>query len=149
MSDRVPFPSRDSISIMVAVQEFLDNFQCRPPASSAAIAEFEKQLGAKFPQDYVAFLLLANGGEGFVGESQPLILWPVEQLISVNDGYHVRDYAPGLLVFGSNGGGDAYGFDTRSPDWRIVEMPFIGMDWSEASPVASTFGAFLKRLYES
>jgi SMI1 / KNR4 family (SUKH-1) len=137
------------LSIIVAVQEFLDSFQCPPPASSAAIAEFEKQLGAKFPQDYIAFLLLANGGEGFVGENQPLILWPAEQLISVNDGYRVRDYAPGLLVFGSNGGGDAYGFDRRSPDWRIVEMPFIGMDWSEASPVASTFGAFLKRLYES
>ena len=99
------------------MQEFLDSFQCRPPASSAAIAEFEKQLGAKLPQDYVAFLLLTNGGEGFVGENQPLIFWPAEQLISVNDGYHVRDHAPGLLVFGWNGGGDAYGFDTRSENW--------------------------------
>lgn len=84
-----------------------------------------------------------------MGENQPLILWPVEELHSVNDGYHVNDYAPGLLIFGSNGGGDAYGFDTRSADWPIVEVPFVGMDWSAASAVAPSFDAFIKRLYES
>jgi len=130
------------------VQEFLENFQCRPPASPAAIAACEDQLGAKFPEDYVTFLRLANGGEGFVGENQPLILWPVEELTSINDGYHVHDYAPGLLIFGSNGGGDAYGFDTRSPEWPIVELPFVGMSWSDATSVASSFEAFIKYLYE-
>ncbi len=53
---------------------------------AAAIAECEKIFGAKFPQDYVAFLLFANGGEGFVGDNQPLILWSVERLLSINDG---------------------------------------------------------------
>ena len=103
----------------------------------------------KFPEDYVTFLRFANGGEGFLGDNQPLILWPVEELALRNDGYHVRDYAPGLLIFGSNGGGDAYGFDTRSPDWPIVELPFIGMDWREACSVAPSFRSFVTHLYES
>ena len=116
------------------MQRFLESFECRPPASKMAIEEFESGWGAKLPVEYVEFLGLADGGEGFVGEKQPLILWRVEELNSINEGYHVREYAPGLLVFGSNGGGDAYGFDTRSPHWRIVEMPFWGWNGPRLHP---------------
>ena len=49
----------------------------------------------------------ANGGEGFVGRAY-LILWPIEKLRELNDAYQVEQYAPGFLIFGSDGGGEAF-----------------------------------------
>jgi hypothetical protein len=67
----------------------------------------------------------------------------------MNQSYEVQKYVPGLLVFGSSGGGEAYGFDTRFPDWPIVQVPFVGMEWAVAEPMGSSFGEFLGQLYET
>ena len=56
-----------------------------------------------------------------------------------NREYEVEKYAPGILLFGSDGGGDGYGFDTRSADMPIVCVPFIGMAHRYAKPVAKDF----------
>jgi hypothetical protein len=39
----------------------------------------------------------------------------------------VAQFAPDLLLFGSDGGGEAYAFDTRESPWGVVKVPFIGM----------------------
>ncbi len=64
----------------------------------------------------------------------------------MNQGYEVENYAPGLLIFGSDGGGEAYGFDTRNPQWQMVDIPFVGMHWSLARPIATSFEGFLTHL---
>jgi hypothetical protein len=103
----------------------------------------------KLPSEYVTFLKLCNGGEGFIGDEEYVILWSIEELASMNDGYEIEKYVPGLLVFGSNAGGEAYGFDTRTPESQIVSVPFVGMEWSLALPKGASFEAFLGCLYET
>ena len=119
----------------------------RPGATDAAIAAGEMQLGMRLPADYVDFLKFTNGGEGFVGKNAYIILWGVEELASMNQEYEVQKYVPGLLIFGSDGGGEAYGFDTRSPQWPIVQVPFVGMEWDVAESMGTSFCQFLARLY--
>jgi hypothetical protein len=131
------------------MRRLLDDLDRRPPATDSAIAESEKQLGTRLPAEYVEFLKLANGGEGFVGKNAYVMLWSVEELASMNQSYEVQKYAPGLLIFGSDGGGEAYGFDTRTSRWPIVQVPFVGMAWSSARSVDGSFGGFLRRLYET
>jgi hypothetical protein len=109
------------------LQNAMEELQCSPPA------------------DYVAFLRLHNGGEGFVGENY-LILWKIEELKPFNDEYEVAEYAPGLLVFGSSGGGEGYAFDTRQDAWTVVRVPFIGMDLQYAIEVGRGFSDFLRQL---
>jgi len=133
---------------MVDMNRYLNHFQCRAAATDVAIGNSEKQLSVKLPGEYVAFLKLANGGEGFLGK-QYAILWAAEELAKMNEGYEVQKYAPGLLIFGSNGGGEAYGFDTRTYPHQIVQVPFVGMDWSYAKSLGESFGEFLKHLYEA
>ena len=130
------------------MRRFLDRLNRRPGATDAAISEIEKQLGAKLPVGYVEFLKLTNGGEGFIGREY-MILWGVEELVPMNQSYEVQKYVPGLLIFGSNGGGEAYGFDTRTPQWPIVQVPFVGMEWRYARSMDESFGAFLGRLHEA
>jgi SMI1 / KNR4 family (SUKH-1) len=133
----------------VDIQRFLDGLNRRAGATDAIISEREKQLGLKLPAEYVEFLKLTNGGEGFIGKNAYVMLWGVTELASMNQSYEVQEYVPGLLIIGSDGGGEAYGFDTRAPQWPIVQVPFVGMTWDVAHPMGESFGAFLKRLYET
>jgi hypothetical protein len=75
----------------------------------------EKDLGKKLPVNYVSFLMEMNGGEGSIGSSY-LILWPAEEIVEINEAYNVSDWAPGVVIFGSDGGGEAYGFDFNSEE---------------------------------
>ena len=124
------------------MRALLNNFNGSPGATDAAIADAESKLHTKLPGEYVDFLKMANGGEGFVGKNY-VIIWGVQDLAAMDDSYEIQKYVPGLLVFGSSGGGDAYGFDIRGPQWQIVRVPFVGMQWDVAEPIASSFGKFL------
>jgi hypothetical protein len=127
--------------------DFMANLTCRPPATGEIIKACEDALGNRLPDDYRSFLQTANGGEGFVGTNTYVILWGADELVPMNREYEVEDYAPGLLIIGSDGGGEAYGFDTRNPQWPVVQVPFVGMEWSEAIHIASSFRGFIEHLY--
>lgn len=94
------------------------------------------------PLEYEQFLRKHNGGEGFVGDNY-LVLWRAEELSTFNREYEVDRNAPGLLLFGSNGGGEGYGFDARVAGPPIVRVSFIGMDLRYATPVATDFDELL------
>lgn len=128
--------------------QLLDGLERRPGATTAAMTAGAAELGAPLPADYVEFLKLTNGGEGFINKQAYVMLWGIEELASMNKSYEVEKYAPGLLIFGSDGGGEAYGFDTRDSQWPVVQVPFVGMDWSLAQRKGQSFGDFLERLSE-
>ncbi len=123
----------------------LKSMELNSPATETAIKVVEQQLGVQFPQAYRSFLLEANGGEGFVGQRY-LMLWQVEQLAELNAQYRVSEFMPGMIVFGSSGGGTAFGFDTRNPRLSIVEIEFVGMGWKDAVALGDTFIEFLLHL---
>ncbi|HEX4383954.1 MAG TPA: SMI1/KNR4 family protein [Myxococcales bacterium] len=114
-------------------------------AGPEAIQAVESALGIDLPADYVDLIGTINGGEGLVG-NQYLMLWRIDDLLSFNKEYEVEQYAPGLLLFGSNGGGEAYAFDLRSDSQQVVNVPFIGMDLKHIIVVAQTFLSFIDGL---
>jgi hypothetical protein len=123
-------------------------FIANPPASPDSIARCQAALSFSLPGDYVRFLLRMNGGEGFVGEHY-LMVWRVEDLISSNKECKIDDSVAALFLFGSDGGGEAFAFDTRSDPPLIVVVPFIGMDFENAKLIAPSFNSFLQFLYRS
>jgi hypothetical protein len=132
----------------VSDERLFEKFKVNPPASAGLIAQSQAKLGFPLPVDYLSFLQQMNGGEGFIGEHAYVALWRVEELSDRNLGYEVAEFAPGLLLFGSNGGGEAFGFDTRTGQFRIVAVPFIGFDdLSNAIVIATNFRAFLEALF--
>ena len=52
----------------------------RPPATVEAIRAAEDALHVLLPEDYRAFFLVADGGEGPIGGESYLRLWPVRAL---------------------------------------------------------------------
>src|ERR1700730_17203176 len=93
--------------------ELFARFQGNPPASLNSIKQCQAHLHFRLPTEYVKFLQQMNGGEGFVGKHY-LRAWPVEELAKFNREYRVDEGAPGLFLFGTDGGGEAFAFDTRS-----------------------------------
>lgn len=123
-------------------------FAGNPPASRGEIERIQEKINFHLPPSYVDFMFTRNGGEGFIGRSY-LVLWKIEDLISMNDSYQVAEFAPGIFLFGSNGGGEAFGFDIRSDTYGIVSIPFVAMEVGDAKTVAPDFGAFLSTLFTS
>lgn len=105
------------------------------PAESAVVDGLSARLGVELPKDYIDFLKKNNGGEGFVHDNY-IIFFKAEELAVFNREYEVEKYAPGILLFASNGGGEGYGFDTRDPAMPIVRIPFIGMNRQAAEMIA-------------
>lgn len=121
----------------------LRNFRGNEPASAAEIEQLEVNCGFVLPKDYREFLRLTNGGEGFIGPNAYVILWKIGELAEMNEAYQVAEYAPGLFIFGSDGGGEAYAFDVRTSEMPIVSVPFVGMELSLTHGIAPSFSAFL------
>ncbi|ESY25574.1 MULTISPECIES: SMI1/KNR4 family protein [unclassified Mesorhizobium] len=106
-----------------------------PPAQAAVVDGLPASLGVTLPKDYADFVREHNGGEGFIGDSY-IIFFKAEELVDFNREYEVEKYAPGILLFASNGGGEAYGFDTHDVEMPIVRIPFIFMERQSAETIA-------------
>lgn len=131
------------------LEKLLGEFERNAGASADAIAECERHFGREFPKDYRDFMMSSNGGEGFVGAHSYLRLWKIEELPLMNDGYEAANYLPDSLLFGTDGGEEAFGFDLRSSEIKIVEAPFIGMEWKYARLLSDSFHGFLHLLSEA
>jgi hypothetical protein len=139
---------RESWWLWIMAEEYealLSNFTATSEGNEQDILAIEQEYGISLPSDYRSFLIAKSGGEGFVGE-QYLILWHAHEVIPFNHDYEVKEYAPGLLLFGSNGGGEGFAYDLRKQCGDIVMVPFIGMDLENAKSISSTFIDFLRKL---
>ena len=56
--------------------------------------------------------------------------------------YKVAEFFPNFFFFGTDGGGEAYAFDTSRGESTVYEVPFIGRP-SDARPIADSFEALL------
>ena len=112
------------------------------------IQRTEQVLKVQFPLDFKLFIEEFNGAEGEIGPNAYVVFWSLEDIIELNEAYEVNEFAPGLILIGSDGGDTAYAFDNRNDSKVIVEVPFIGMDLDEVKICANTFQEFLGYLYK-
>jgi hypothetical protein len=109
------------------------------------IGAVERAASIQLPAQYREFLLSTNGGEGITGVDTYFVLWPVQDLIRLNREYEVNEHALGLLLIGSNGGGEAFALDLREDGKQsLVSVPFVGMSLRNAVTAADSFDEFLK-----
>lgn len=124
--------------------DFLDAASRREPASVQTVADIEKELALSLPEDYKEFLRFTDGYAGPIGEGY-IDLFAAQQIAEMQRGYEVEQNVPGFLLIGSNGGGEAFGFDKRTHPWKVAMLPFIVMDWKDSIFAGNTFADFLNR----
>jgi hypothetical protein len=112
------------------------------------VDEVQQQLGIKLPDDYLDFMRETNGAVGFVGSSF-LRIYELEEIRPANQRLESDKFTPGLIVFGSNGGGLAYAYDMRARPVNIVEIDFVSIKSADAKLRGRSFEDFLEKLYAS
>lgn len=131
------------------LHKYIKKLNTNPGVLDDTIKTFEISINFELPEIYKRFLLLTNGGEGFIGENSYIILWSLQDLLEFNKSYEANEYVPGLFLIGSNGGGEAYAFDLRTIPYAIVQVPFVGMDLKLVEIVGEDFLIFLENLYNA
>ena len=121
------------------------NFYLESPTNIDNILYFEQKYKFNLPKDYKDFLLHSNGGEGEIGENGYLRLFPIEELIEVNNDYSIFEYLNNILVFGSDGGGIGYAFDVSNDS--IVEVDFNSLNENDIFPLSENFDSFIEYLF--
>ncbi len=74
------------------------------------------------PSTYFELARSCGGREGFLGQEY-LRLYRLEELRSLNEAYQSALYCPGLVIFGSDGYGEAFAFFNADP--RVLKIPVI------------------------
>ena len=102
---------------------------------------FLKQVDFNLPKGFIDFFKETNGADVSTDEKY-VVLWALTQMIQLNRGYNVEEYAPDFFIFGSDGGDTAFAIEKSTGD--IYEMPFIGMSREEAVFKSKTFTEFIE-----
>jgi hypothetical protein len=101
----------------------------------------EQPQARPLPADFIAYHARGAPLEGFVSSTTVgyFQLWPLAEIETLNKSYEVADYAPELLAFGSNGGGEMLAFNQQN---QILMVPFIGMEMEDAILLANSWTDF-------
>ena len=127
-------------------EKYIEKEQLCQPSNLEVISEIENKLGVKFPSDYIEFMLFSNGYEGSIGESY-IAIWPIEELIEANESCEVEEYTPGLILFGSDGGEEAFAFDMRTDNIKYVMVPYM-LEFEAVIDQGNSIMEFFERLYD-
>jgi hypothetical protein len=99
------------------------------------------------PADLRAFLERHDGGRGKVG-SRPLVLWGAQQIGKEAQSQEVSLSTPGLLLFGTDGGAEGYGYLSRLRQSRYGRIPLIAAGAHEFEGLADSLDDLLQALIE-
>ena len=113
-------------------------------ASESALRNLRETVGVDLPDEYIQLLAYSNEGEGEL--PAPFHTLCLDSAVVAADPGMLKVSAenyPGLVVFGSDGGGELFAFDTRGVyPWPIVA--FDGVDpFGSLTVVADSFGSLI------
>jgi hypothetical protein len=114
----------------------------RSVADENDVAAVEQFVGRRLPSDYIGVLHRHDGAEGWIGD-QYLALWPANEVIANNVTLETERLIPGNLLFATDGGGEAFGFDGRD---AVVMVPLVGMSVDTVVKLGPTLGDWLVQL---
>lgn len=109
------------------------------PATKIMIEKVEKEWNISLPCEYKQLILFSNGIEGPIGKANYLSIWPINELIELNQEYAVDEFLPGIKYFGSDGGDMAYGFEFDHDRTTIIEIPFDSINKEEVKKYGESF----------
>ena len=107
------------------------------------IEKVEKEWNISLPCEYKQLILFSNGIEGPIGKANYLSIWPINELIELNQEYAVDEFLSGIKYFGSDGGDIAYGFEFDHDRTTIIEIPFDSINKEEVKKYGESFFEFL------
>ncbi len=101
------------------------------------ITQIEEYFLTKLPKSYKAFMQEIGGGN--FGDT---LLYSIEDLVERNECYETKEYAPGWLTIGDDGGGLAIIISFSEYDPQVFTVDHGIMDPDEAEQVFESFSSW-------
>jgi hypothetical protein len=73
-------------------------------------------------------------------------LYPIEKVLDYYKTDWVKEDIPGFIVIGSDGGGEAFGYNLNLIPPELCMVPFIGGRWEDALSFGTSFVEFVKKV---
>lgn len=124
----------------------MENWRTVPSGPFFPARELPPEVLQRLPSEDVQLLRFWGGREGFCGQSY-LRLYRFEELAELNWAFEAPRYFPEVLLFGSNGRGDAYALHLKKG--HVLQVPFIPLMAEEAERRAPSLEAFFASLAAS
>lgn len=130
------------------IQNLIKELETNVPATDGKIKQLEDNFNVNLPDDYKQFLLLSDGVTGNIGNNY-VDLWSVDNVINLNKEHNVSEFFPGFVLFGTDGGNEAYAFDFRNEDLQIIQTSLIPLDENSSNVISDNFIGLLEKLTEN
>jgi hypothetical protein len=98
----------------------------------------------ELPQDYLSFLRWTDGAEGYVAGRGYVRLWSAQDVIRFNRAYGIRDFIPGVLLFGTDASVIGYAFDWTASAVGIVDVELAALDREDVQHAAESFAELIR-----
>ncbi len=115
-------------------------------ASDAQIEVLKAICPIVLPESYLALLAESDGAEGGLSvDPLWLVIYDAAEVIAIATGGAFAEHVPGTFLFGGNGGGEVFAFETVAErTGRIVTVDLTDPDSGpKIRPVADSFDALL------
>jgi hypothetical protein len=126
---------------METIFSITNTMRWNPGVSDGQLLKLSSSLPYPLPKDFISFLKFSNGAMGMIGLNY-LEIVKAEELISFNQDYSVESDAPGLSIFGTDGGGEAYALITEGKIlwlWKFLSSAWNGVWPLEKVIISWTF----------
>ena len=133
--------------VAIALRKVAPITSWKSSGTSFAPETLSKEILGLLPAGYLEFLEVLGAGEGFLGTSF-LRVYPLDEAAAANREYHVDEFLPRCLLFGSDGCGNAYLFDLEKRPSEIIRVPFIPLDREFGRSMGNDFLRFVESLAE-
>ena len=118
-------------------------------ASGDRIAATDEDMDCKLPSDVKDFLRAHDGGEGTLGaRRRPIQLWSIERIRAECEAQEVARAVPGLVLFGSDGGSEGYGFFPRLKQGKYGRISLLAAGAHEFEALGDSFEELVRALAE-
>jgi hypothetical protein len=116
-------------------------------ATDEQIAHAESEMDCKLPGDVKALLREHDGGRGTLGpRKRPFELWSIQRIADECEAQEVTRAVPGLVLFGSDGGSEGYGFLPDAPGKKYGSIPLLAAGPHEFEGLADSFADLVRAL---
>lgn len=110
-------------------------------ASNEIIHNVQNELDFELPNDYLSIMKDFNGGEGEIGDNSWLNLYPIEELVNVNNDYQfLMEQIPDYFLFGKDAADTGFAFRKFNKtihsfglmsNFKTDPIEFCGNDFAE------------------
>ena len=116
-------------------------------ASEEQFARAESEMDCKLPEDVKGVLRKYDGGRGTLGpRKRPFELWSIVRIADECEAQEATRAVPGLVLFGSDGGSEGYGFYPQASGRKYGRVPLLAAGPHEFEGLADSFAGLLDAL---